>query len=93
MFEKRLETIAKETEAARPMMTHTGVGPLCALAVVHTLGDPDRFRTKEQAVAFVGLDPLDDSSGERESAIFQNKARVLPGFSWARPRAVLETGV
>ena len=64
--EQRLEKIAEDTAAATNLMTHSGVGALTSLAVVHTLGDPGRFRTKKQAVAFVGLDPLDDSSADKK---------------------------
>jgi len=52
------------TEAAR-LMTHSGIGPLTSLAIVHTLGDVKRFRRAEQVTAFVGLDPLEHSSGEK----------------------------
>ncbi len=38
------------------------VGLLRSLAVVHTLGDVRRFASSKQAVAFVGLDPLERSS-------------------------------
>lgn len=34
------------------------------MALIHTLGDVRRFRRKEEVVAFVGLDPLEKSSGE-----------------------------
>ncbi|HET7713301.1 MAG TPA: transposase, partial [Patescibacteria group bacterium] len=55
----------KESDAIR-LRTHPGVGVLTSLALVHTLGDVKRFRRKEEVVAFVGLDPLDHSSGERK---------------------------
>jgi transposase len=64
--EKRLEKIAENTPAAKNLMTHSGIGPLSSLGVVHTLGDPNRFRTKNQAVAFIGFDPLDDSSADKK---------------------------
>jgi len=64
--ERRLKKIAENTDAAANLITHSGIGPLSSLAVVHTLGDPNRFRSKEQAVAFVGLDPLDDSSADKK---------------------------
>ena len=52
-------------ERAKLLLTHSGIGPLTALAVVHTLGDVRRFNRKEQVVAFVGLDPLNKSSAEK----------------------------
>lgn len=47
------------------LLTHKGVGLLSALAVVHTLGDVSRFPSSKQAVAYVGLDPLEQSSAGR----------------------------
>lgn len=63
--EKRLEVIAAGEEPTKLLMSHPGIGVLTALAVVHTLGDVRRFRRKEQVTAFVGLAPLDKSSGEK----------------------------
>lgn len=48
------------------MGVYPGVGPVTALALVHTLGDVRRFRRKEEGVAFVGLDPLEKSSGQKK---------------------------
>jgi len=64
--EERLAPLAEADERARLLMTHPGVGLINALALVHTLGDVRRFRRKEEVVAFVGLDPLEKSSGEKK---------------------------
>ena len=56
---------AETNERVRLVRTHTGVGLLSGLAVVHTLGDVQRFTSSKQAVAFVGLDPLERSSAGR----------------------------
>ena len=68
-------TIAELTEAidqeveksaeARRLMTHPGVGPLTALAFVLIIGRADRFQCGKQIAAYLGLVPLEDSSGER----------------------------
>jgi len=63
--EKILEKVS-EHERVELLMTHPGIGPINALALVHTLGDVRRFRRKEEVVAFVGLDPLEKSSGEKK---------------------------
>ena len=63
-LESRLEKLAAEDERARLLMTHPGIGVINALALVHTLGEVRRFRRKEEVVAFVGLDPLEKSSGQ-----------------------------
>lgn len=65
-LQTRLRKQANQDAQARLLLTHSGIGDLTALAVVHTLGDVRRFNRKEQVVAFIGLDPLDKSSGERK---------------------------
>lgn len=52
-------------EEAQRLTTHPGIGQLTALAVAATLGDAARFSNSRQVVAFIGLDPLDRSSGEK----------------------------
>lgn len=63
-IERKLEEEVDNEENAKLLMTHPGIGIINAMALVHTLGDVRRFRRKEEVVAFVGLDPLDKSSGE-----------------------------
>ena len=68
-------TIAELTEAidqeveksaeARRLMTHPGVGPLTSLAFVLIIGRAERFQCGKQIAAYLGLVPLEDSSGER----------------------------
>ena len=65
VVEEQLEKEAAKHERVKLLQTHSGVGRLTALAVVHTLGDVRRFSTRDKVAAFVGLDPLDHSSGER----------------------------
>lgn len=62
--ETRLDEEVERDDKAKLLMTHPGIGVINALALVHTLGDVRRFRRKEEVVAFVGLDPLEKSSGE-----------------------------
>jgi transposase len=42
-----------------------GVGPLTALAFVLIIGRADRFQCGKQIAAYLGLVPLEDSSGQR----------------------------
>ena len=46
-------------------MTHPGVGPLTALAFVLISGDAERFHCGKQVASYVGLVPLEKSSGNR----------------------------
>ena len=63
--EAHMEGLIKTCGSARALMTHSGIGFRTALAVAATLGDVKRFNNARQVVAFVGLDPLDKSSGEK----------------------------
>jgi len=62
----KLETLAETERRIELLRTHPGIGPLTSLALIHTLGEVRRFRRKEEVVAFVGLDPLEKSSGEKK---------------------------
>jgi len=60
--EQWLEVKAAGDAKVQLLLTHTGVGLLSALAVVHTLGDISRFPSSKEVVAYTGLDPLEQSS-------------------------------
>ena len=64
--EAKLEAEVDKQASAQRLRTHPGVGVITSLALVHTLGDVRRFRRKEEVVAFIGLDPLEKSSGEKK---------------------------
>jgi transposase len=66
LIEAELKKAALANEQVRLLRTHSGIGELTALCLVQTLGAVTRFAGKEQVVAFVGLDPLDKSSGEKK---------------------------
>jgi transposase len=78
-LEDELEKEANKDERVRLLLTHSGIGKLTAMALVHTLGDVRRFRQSEQVAAFVGLDPLERSSGERKriGRISKHGSRIL----------------
>ena len=62
------QAIEREVEKcpeARRLQTHPGVGPLTALAFVLIIGKADRFRCGKQIASYLGLVPLEDSSGNR----------------------------
>jgi transposase len=68
-------TIAKLTQAieqevekcpeAQRLRTHPGVGSLTALAFVLIIGRADRFQCGKQIASYLGLVPLEESSGDR----------------------------
>src|SRR5215204_2361398 len=62
VLEGLLEQRAAGDAQVELLLTHKGIGLLTALAVVHTLGDITRFPSSKEAVAYIGLDPLERSS-------------------------------
>src|ERR1700693_444097 len=52
-------------DAAR-LMTHPGVGPVTALAFVLTLGPVSRFQRSKHVVSYLGLNPQERSSGDKQ---------------------------
>jgi transposase len=60
-----IEQEVEKCPAARRLQTHPGVGALTALAFVRILGRADRFRWGQQIASYVGLVPLEESSGQR----------------------------
>jgi len=46
-------------------MTHPGVGALTALAFVLIIGNTKRFNCGKQVASYLGLVPLEKSSGNR----------------------------
>jgi transposase len=60
-----IEREVEKSPQARLLMTHPGVGSLTALAFVLIIGKAERFQCGKQISCFLGLVPLEDSSGER----------------------------
>src|SRR5467141_1857901 len=60
-----IEHEAEKFPEARWLMTHPGVGPLTALAFVLIIGRADRFQCGKQIASYLGLVPLEESSGNR----------------------------
>jgi transposase len=58
------QEVEKCPEAGR-LRTHPGVGALTAFAFVLIIGRPERFQCGKQIAAYLGLVPLEDSSGNR----------------------------
>ena len=60
-----IEQEAEKCPEAQRLMTHPGVGALTALAFVLILGQADRFECGKQVASYLGLVPLEKSSGKR----------------------------
>jgi transposase len=60
-----IEQEVEKCPEARRLQTHPGVGPLTALAFVLIIGRADRFQCGKQIASYLGLVPLEESSGDR----------------------------
>jgi transposase len=60
-----IEQEAERNPAVQRLRTHPGVGALTALAFVLIIGDRERFHCGKQIASYLGLVPLEDSSGKR----------------------------
>ena len=75
LLDRLTPTIAELTQAieqqmekcpeAQRLQTHPGVGALTALAFVLIIGKAERFQCGKQMASYLGLVPLEDSSGNR----------------------------
>jgi transposase len=54
------------SDVARRLMTIPGVGPVGATALAASVTDPHQFRSRRQFAAWLGLTPLQKSSGGKE---------------------------
>ncbi len=74
-----LEQQAKRDERVLRLQTHPGIGLLTSLALVHTLEPVTRFGGGRKVAAYVGLDPMEYSSGEKQrfGSISKGGSRLL----------------
>jgi transposase len=64
-LEMAVEQAAEARAEARLLMSHPGIGPVISLAFVLTIGTIERFQRSRQLVSYLGLNPSEESSGER----------------------------
>ena len=65
-IEKWLAEQAKTDERVTLLRTHPGIGLLTSLALVHTLEPVERFSNSRKVTAYIGMDPVEDSSADRK---------------------------
>jgi transposase len=77
--EKWLTAKAEADHRVRLLRTQYGIGPLTGLCLAHTLECPERFANPRKVTAYVGFDPVEDSSGERRriGSISKQGSRLL----------------
>lgn len=65
-YEKKLKMISKSREDCQRVQKIEGIGPITAVALVATIGNPNDFKNGRHFAAFLGLVPRQHSSGGRE---------------------------
>jgi len=77
--ERWLEAQAEADVRVQRLRTHYGIGPLTGLCLVVTLECPERFANPRKVTAYVGFDPVEDSSGQRQrmGSISKQGSRLL----------------
>jgi transposase len=65
-LDRRVAEEARQRPEAVMLMTHPGVGPVTALAMVLTLGPAKRFESAKQVGSYFGLIPSEASSGGKQ---------------------------
>lgn len=70
---------ANRDERVLRLQTHPGIGLLTSLAVVHALEPVSRFAGGRKVAAYVGLDPMEYSSGDKQrfGSISKGGSRLL----------------
>jgi len=65
-LDRAVQQEAESRADAARLMTYPGVGPVTALAFVLTLGPMARFQRSKQVVSYLGLNPKERSSGDKQ---------------------------
>ncbi|HKP36018.1 MAG TPA: transposase [Pyrinomonadaceae bacterium] len=80
--ENWLAAKAEASAEVQRLRTHYGIGPMTGLCLTHTLECVERFANARKVTAYVGFDPVEDSSGERRriGSISKQGSRLLRFF-------------
>jgi len=65
-IDRQLQALYRTDEIARRLATIPGVGPVGATAFAAAVADPAQFKSGRQFAAWLGLTPLQNSSGGKE---------------------------
>ena len=65
-IERELQAWFRSNDIAKRLATIPGIGTVCATALAASVADPHQFRSGRQFAAWLGLTPLQHSSGGKE---------------------------
>ena len=77
-IDRDLAVWLRGNDVARRLMTIPGIGPVGATALAASVTDPHQFRSGRQFAAWLGLTPLQKSSGGKERSGHQQDGRQIP---------------
>ena len=69
-----LKQRAKASDQVSRLQTHPGIGLLTSLGLVHTLDPVSRFSNARKVVAYLGMEPMESSSGEKRRMLSISKS-------------------
>jgi transposase len=77
--EEWLSKEAAKDERVKLLQTQPGIGLLTSLALVNMLEPVERFSTARKVTAYIGMDPVEDSSGDRKriGSISKSGSRLM----------------
>lgn len=80
--ESWLAAKAAADQRVQRLRTHYGIGALTGLCLVSTLENVDRFANPRKVTGYIGFDPVEDSSAERQriGSISKQGSRLLRFF-------------
>lgn len=73
-YQKQFDLIAENNEVAQRLMKIRGIGSITALAFIHKIEDPKRFKKVRDVGAYLGLVPKRDQSGDTDKQLRISKA-------------------
>ena len=65
-IEQELQFLAQKDQVVMRVRTHPGIGVLTGLALVHTLAPISRFQNSRKVAAYIGLEPREFSSDNKQ---------------------------
>jgi transposase len=65
-LELKLVALHRANEVSRRLASIPGIGPITAMAIANTVGDPSAFRSGREFAAWLGLTPKSHSSGGKD---------------------------
>jgi transposase len=86
-----LDERAKCDERVLRLQTHPGIGLLTSLALVHALEPVSRFGGGRKVAAYVGLDPMEYSSGEKQRCSGLGRTAGYSHATWEAMRRAVES--